>query len=609
MKKTTRKTVSALLLTALLLMPQTALAGEKEKDKTDYEAVRPQYRYDEAATVKKPENPSSRYVKRDGIYVNPGAKDTGEATLMITGDLMCQYRQQLAQFVSSGEDYISYEEYKQILKQALEKQHEGIKTDSGSVVAFSEAQADSGEKSGEDTGKNSGEAGTSQKPGASDETGSAGDPDETGSTGDRSETGDTDGTQEEEIIPALPDSTVSVPALDLGVIPQPKGTWDFSQSFRYVKEILQKGDLTIGNLETMVSQSSPLGMQIRRLEDRPYLNAPASFLDALKYAGYDLLTMANNHNIDTGERGIYETLQNVEDWGFMHTGLFSSAEDERYIIVEVNGIRIGIVSYASYFNTKDNNLTESGQDVLLNRYGRKKARADIRAARDAGAEYIIAFIHWGAENTHQTTDNQAQYARTLAEAGADYIVGSHPHALQRQDMITTSDLREVPVIYSMGNFLSSMQNDINNDTIILQLNLKRDEDGKVVVASHRIYPAAVLESMTVRTGENGNGSGSAAGVSSGTGSVTKVTRTDSYIIVPQQEKYHSLIDSTTTEGKKNLEFLEGSLKRTMNVFSNRTVLPLPYDPYDIESDEPAASLISPKSASNHLQWLLSNLAA
>lgn len=532
---------------------------------------------------------------------------------MITGDLMCQYRQQLAQFVSSGEDYISYEEYKQILKQALEKQQEGIKqegikvegikADTGSFSVLSKAAADSGESSGKDSDEKA------DKSDDSDETGDSDKPDISG------ETGDTGGTQEEDVIPALPDSTVSVPALDLGVIPQPKGTWDFSQSFRYVKETLQKGDLTIGNLETMVSQSSPLGMQIRRLEDRPYLNAPASFLDALKYAGYDLLTMANNHNIDTGERGIYETLQNVEDWGFMHTGLFSSAEDERYIIVEVNGIKIGIVSYASYFNTKDNNLTESGQDVLLNRYGRKKARADIRAARDAGAEYIIAFIHWGAENTHQTTDNQAQYARTLAEAGADYIVGSHPHALQRQDMITTSDLREVPVIYSMGNFLSSMQSDINNDTIILQLNLKRDEDGKVVVASHRIYPAAVLESMTVKTGENGNGNGSAADGSSGnagsngTGGVTKDTRTDSYIIVPQQEKYRSLIDGSTTEGKKNLNFLEGSLKRTMNVFSNRTVLPLPYDPYEIESDEPAASLISPKSASNHLQWLLSNLTA
>ena len=272
----------------------------------------------------------------------------------------------------------------------------------------------------------------------------------------------------------LPGTSVSVPALDLGVIPQPEGTWNFCDSFVYTREILRRGDLVIGNLETMVSQSSPLGMQIHRLEDKPYLNAPASYLDALKYAGYDLLTMANNHNVDTGLRGIYETLRNVNDWGFMHTGLFSSESDDRYSIVEVNGMRIGMVSYAAFYNDKDSNLTESGQDVLLNRYASDKAKADIRAARKAGAEFVIAFIHWGAENTHDTTWNQEQYARTLARAGADYIVGSHPHALQRYDIIETSDGREVPVIYSMGNFLSNMQRDINNDTMILQLNLQRE---------------------------------------------------------------------------------------------------------------------------------------
>lgn len=433
MKKTVQKSIAVLLLAGMLLSPQAALAGEmklavetKLAGAGRYEAVPPQYSYDDNAVVKAPDDAASRFVKQDGIYVNPDAEDTGRATLMITGDLMCQYRQQNAKFVSDGKDYISYVEYKEILQEAKEKQAEAVS------VTLSQSGS------------------------------SAGDP----SQGDLSESNlSQSDLSESDLLPALPDSSVTVPPLELGVIPQPSGTWDFRESFQYVRQILRRGDLTIGNLETMVSQSSPLGMQILRLEDKPYLNAPASFLDAVKYAGYDLLTMANNHNVDTGLRGIYETLQNVEDWGFMHTGLFGSEEDDRYIIVEVNGIKIGIVSYSAFYNDKDGNLTESGQDVLLNRYGKDKARADIRAAKKAGAEFVIAFIHWGAENTHAITHNQEQYARNLARAGADYIVGSHPHALQRYDIITTSSGREVPVIYSMGNFLSSMQYDINNSSI------------------------------------------------------------------------------------------------------------------------------------------------
>ncbi|MDD7602464.1 MAG: CapA family protein [Firmicutes bacterium] len=598
MKKTVQKTIAALLLAGMLLSPQAALAGVSADEaeevmetvvtavrNANYEAVPPQYSYDDNAVVKTPDDASSRFVKKEGIYVNPDAEDTGKATLMITGDLMCQFRQQEAQFVSSGKGYISYNDYMKILVEAKERQAAAV----AQQTAASGMPVDSGLTAS--TGASG--AGTSGA-GASGAGGPAGADSNAPADEDSNESTDKD------VIPALPGTSVSVPALDLGVIPQPEGTWNFCDSFVYTREILRRGDLVIGNLETMVSQSSPLGMQIHRLEDKPYLNAPASYLDALKYAGYDLLTMANNHNVDTGLRGIYETLRNVNDWGFMHTGLFSSESDDRYIIVEVNGIRIGMVSYSAFYNDKDSNLTESGQDVLLNRYASDKAKADIRAARKAGAEFVIAFIHWGAENTHDTTWNQEQYARTLARAGADYIVGSHPHALQRYDIIETSDGREVPVIYSMGNFLSNMQRDINNDTIILQLNLQREEDGSICVASHRIYPCTVLHSAAVKAPGT---------VSNGITSTAAQTRSVSYLIVPQQAQYRSLIDTSVSAGRENLKFLDESLARTMEVFSRRTALPLPYDPYDIESDEPSAPLLSPKGAANRLGWILANAAA
>ena len=622
MKKTVQKTIAALLLAGMLLSPQAALAGvgadEAEEvmetvvtavRNANYEAVPPQYSYDDNAVMKTPDDASSRFVKKEGIYVNPDAEDTGRATLMITGDLMCQFRQQEAQFVSSGKGYISYNDYMKILEEAKERQAAAVaqQTAAAGMPVDSGRTASAGASGAGASGVGAsgvGASGVGASGVGASSLGTSGEGGPAGADSNAPADEDSNESTDKDVIPALPGTSFSVPALDLGVIPQPEGTWNFSDSFVYAREILRRGDLVIGNLETMVSQSSPLGMQIHRLEDKPYLNAPASYLDALKYAGYDLLTMANNHNVDTGLRGIYETLRNVDDWGFMHTGLFSSESDDRYIIVEVNGIRIGMVSYSAFYNDKDSNLTESGQDVLLNRYASDKAKADIRAARKAGAEFVIAFIHWGAENTHDTTWNQEQYARTLARAGADYIVGSHPHALQRYDIIETSDGREVPVIYSMGNFLSNMQRDINNDTIILQLNLQREEDGSICVASHRIYPCTVLHSAAVKKSETATATGTPADTSS-----AGKTRTLSYLIVPQQPQYRSLIDTSGYADRQNQKFLDESLARTMEVFSRRTALPLPYDPYDIESDEPAAPVLSPKGAANRLGWILANAAA
>ena len=117
MKKTVQKSIATLLLVGMLFSPKAALAGEIPKDKkADYEAVPPQFTYDDNASVKAPDDASSRFMMKDGIYVNPDANDTGKATLMITGDLMCQYRQQNAKFISDGKDYISYEEYMQIVR-------------------------------------------------------------------------------------------------------------------------------------------------------------------------------------------------------------------------------------------------------------------------------------------------------------------------------------------------------------------------------------------------------------------------------------------------------------------------------------------------------------
>lgn len=170
-----------------------------------------------------------------------------------------------------------------------------------------------------------------------------------------------------------------------------------------------------------------------------HCNAPASYLDAIRYAGFDVLVNANNHNCDSAVMGLMDTLDALDERGFMHTGTFRSESDDRVLYVKVNGIKLAILSYATYFNKIEGNFTQLGQDVLLNVYSAQRAQKDIAAAREKGAEFVLVYIHWGKEYTHKVGEQQLSWAQELADAGADYIVGSHPHALQPYRVMTAQD--------------------------------------------------------------------------------------------------------------------------------------------------------------------------
>jgi len=259
------------------------------------------------------------------------------------------------------------------------------------------------------------------------------------------------------------------------------GVHNFNSSFGIVKDIFAESDFCIGNMETLVSYSASYASEAKEVNGNPNCNAPATYLDALKHAGMDALILANNHCTDGGETGIYETLQQLYKYKIPSTGMFASADDQRFMIADVNGIKVGIAAYTGHFNGGGRTVTGDRRDIMLNLYSKEKAEADIAAMKEAGAEYIIVYAHWGKENTHKVNGAQKQVAQELADAGADLIAGSHPHCLQPAEMLTAADGREVFCIYSLGNFVSSMGRTINNDTIILNADIRREGD-KIVLA-------------------------------------------------------------------------------------------------------------------------------
>lgn len=269
------------------------------------------------------------------------------------------------------------------------------------------------------------------------------------------------------------------------------GVYDFRDSFSRVKEILSSADLTVGNLESTLYDKAPYMSEQSRMDGKIYVNGPSSFLGALRDAGFDLLVTANNHCLDTGLPGLFDTLNSLDRYGFMHTGTFTPDADRRFVLVEINGIRLAFVAYSTFFNGRSSLIIPSGQDRFLGRFSFENAKRDINAAREAGAEFVISYMHAGTEYSHRENDNQIHTAQLLADAGADYIVGSHSHSLQKYDTVTSFDGRSVPVVYSMGNFISHQTRLVSKDTAILCLRIEKDADG--LRFSDGYIPCHVLE--------------------------------------------------------------------------------------------------------------------
>lgn len=311
-----------------------------------------------------------------------------------------------------------------------------------------------------------------------------------------------------------------------------KNTYIFNDSFSYVKQIFLNSDLVIGNLETLTSHSNFYTFEQKILEGSPNCNAPATFLDALRYAGFDAVVTANNHCLDGGMTGIRETIEKLQEYHIAQVGTYLENDIPRFLLYEVNGIKIGVLSYTEYINFRES-LPANDLNSFVNCYSKKSVERDVKEAKKAGAEFIIAYNHWGIENTTEITKLQKQHAIEMAEAGVDVIIGSHPHCLQEAVYIKTSDNRQVLCMYSMGNFVSSMATEANNDTIILRL-LVIKEDGKVKLKQSGYYPLKVFP-----TYENKH-----------------------YIVVPTQKEFHKGINTTALEkaGKRIKNVLGTTIK-------------------------------------------------
>lgn len=280
------------------------------------------------------------------------------------------------------------------------------------------------------------------------------------------------------------------------------GTYDFADNFTSVAPILSSSDLSLGNLESTFSSSSPYMHERLYVDDRPHLNAPSSFLEAVRNAGFDAVLNAQNHMYDSGVRGVFDTLDALNRAELIHNGMYASAEESRHTMFEIKGVRLALLSFVdpARQRMKQVAFSDEGLAATASHLERAAVRRDIAAARAEGAEFVLVYAHWGREYTGNPTPRQENFAQMVVDAGADFVFGSHSHCPQPCTIYRSADGRSVPVVYSGGNFVSDMDRDkpITQDSFVARLTIGRDSAGAVVIKDQGYIPCRIVEDREAR---------------------------------------------------------------------------------------------------------------
>lgn len=244
----------------------------------------------------------------------------------------------------------------------------------------------------------------------------------------------------------------------------------FSYSFLKVKEIFANGDIVFGNLE------HPLTRREKSLNGNAkiVLKADPDVISGLTFAGFNLLSLANNHVMDYYGEGLMDTIEALDAAGILYAGAGKNLQEARKpAILEKNGVKVGFLAYSemAYMVYEGNpplkfaaEAGQAGVAPLTPRF----IEEDIRALRPK-ADLIVISLHWGTEDSYEITEQQIQLAHKLCDQGADIILGHHPHRFQGIEIYNGK-----PIVYSLGNFIFD-QVEQNQESFVLQLDYEGTE--------------------------------------------------------------------------------------------------------------------------------------
>jgi poly-gamma-glutamate capsule biosynthesis protein CapA/YwtB (metallophosphatase superfamily) len=249
---------------------------------------------------------------------------------------------------------------------------------------------------------------------------------------------------------------------------------DPAYPWKGVSSLLNQADILIGNLEAPLSKRGAIYTKKKWL-----LRADPRTAESLAQAGFDLVTLANNHILDYGPVALQDTIDALDQVGICHTGAGADGRLARQpvYIVTNNGKTVAFLAYSLVYpevfwaNSKRPGAAHGDPSYFI---------PDIKKAK-SNADFVVVSFHWSNEMVTKPRDYQKKYGKMCIDAGASLVIGHHPHVLQGIEVY-----KDGLIAYSLGNFVFGVLSHEKGDSIIL--NVLFDENGLLEV---EIYPINV----------------------------------------------------------------------------------------------------------------------
>lgn len=256
--------------------------------------------------------------------------------------------------------------------------------------------------------------------------------------------------------------------------------------WEHVKDYFQRDNITIGNLETSITNRGTIW------PDKQYnFRSDPKNLRAMKEAGIEVINLGNNHTLDYGYDGFLDTLKHLDNNNIKRVGGGKTREEAMEgIVIEEGGTKVGVLGFSRVVPTVDWYATAKRPgivgaydvhvDSILERVSQMKEEVDI----------LILSIHWGVELSEIPRQEEILLAKKLIDGGVDIVMGHHPHVLQGIEIY-----KGKPIFYSLGNFVFGAKNELTGNTIIAQVNLLDSEVDNV-----KIIPCKIISGRPIPLG-------------------------------------------------------------------------------------------------------------
>ena len=262
------------------------------------------------------------------------------------------------------------------------------------------------------------------------------------------------------------------------------GSYNFDSFFSPVAHLIKASDYASTNFE------APMAGPDSGYTGYPLFNSPDAIAETFKKSGFDLIVTANNHILDRGYKGALRTLEVLQNASLDTQGCFSSFEMQSTPLIKtIRGINVGYIAYTYGVNGIP---IPSNAPYLVNIMDRDKILADIDTLRPM-VDVLVLVLHWGEEYRQQPTEQQKELAQEFLAAGADVILGSHPHVIEPMEVRKINGQNKF-IIYSMGNFISAQNGVERNSGLILNLKFSKDFDSKITKLTNVSYIATYSHS-------------------------------------------------------------------------------------------------------------------